>query len=98
MYLHGWKYQKIINEYKYMPKIKAEYTNKTIKPGQKKVTFGPEGLIKVKTTYKLDTVRQTYVELENSNIIPQNRETKQNHRKNNQRFEEIQLLFFRDKK
>ena len=47
--------------------------------------------------YKLtDTARQTYVELEN-NIIPQDRETTQNHRQNNQRFEEIQLLFFRDK-
>ena len=27
-------------------------------------------------------MRQTYVEQENSNIIPQNRETTQNHRKN----------------
>ena len=42
-------------------------------------------------------MKQTYVELENSNIIPQDRETTQNHRQNNQRFEEIQLLFFRDK-
>ena len=32
--------------------------------------------------YKLTvTVRQTYVALENSNIIPQNRESTQNHRK-----------------
>ena len=96
--LHGWKYRKITNEYKYMPKIKAEYTNKTTR--SEKVTLGPEGLIKSENNIQteLDTVRQTYVELENSNIIPQNRETTQNHRKNNQRFEEIQLLFFRDKK
>ena len=42
--------------------------------------------------YKLtDTMRQIYVELENSNVIPQNRNTRQNHNNNNQRFEEIQL-------
>ena len=46
----------------------------------KKGTLGPIGLIKRENKlYKLsDTVRQTYVELENSNIIPQNRETTQN--------------------
>ena len=33
-------------------------------------------------------MRQTYIELENSNIIPQDRETTQNHKQNNQRFEE----------
>ena len=42
--LHGWKYRNIINEYKYMPKIKAEYTNKTIKPGQKKLHRARIGL------------------------------------------------------
>ena len=33
----GGNTKKIINEHKYMPKIKAEYTNKTIKPGQEKL-------------------------------------------------------------
>ena len=67
---------------------------------KKRGTLGPVGLKKGENKlYKLTvTVRQTYFELENSNIIPQDRETTQNHRKNNQRFEEIQLLFFRDKK
>ena len=64
----------------------------------KKCILGPVGLIKRENKlYKLtDTIRQTYVELENSNSIPQNRETTQNHRKNNHRhcFEEIQLIFF----
>ena len=44
----------------------------------KRGTLGPLGLIKRENkVYKLtDTVRQTYVELENINIIPQNRENK----------------------
>ena len=37
-------------------------------------------------------MRQTYIELENSNIIPQDRETTQNHRQNNQQEEELYLL------
>ena len=59
----------------------------------KKVTFiGPVAVQPRSLVQLIDTaVRQTYVELENSNIIPQNREITQNHRKNNQRFEEIQL-------
>ena len=67
----------------------------------KKGTLGPVGRIKRENKlYKLnDTVRHSYDELENSNIIPQNRETSQNNTiKKKTRFEEIQLLFFRDKK
>ena len=55
---------------------------------------------KKEKTYKLtETVRQTYVELENSNIIPQNRKNYTKlQKKEKQLFQEIQLLFFRDKK
>ena len=68
----------------------------TAKKGGK---LGPVGVKKGENKlYELTvTVRQTYVELENRNIITQDRETIQNHRQNNQRFEEIQLLFFMDK-
>ena len=54
----------------------------TAKKKKKKSTLGPVGLKKGENKlYKLTiTVRQTYVELENSIIIPQNRETAQNHR------------------
>ena len=75
--------------YKYMPKIKQSIT--------RGITSRPNKLIKRENKlYKLDTVNSEAnfnVELENSNIIPQkiNRETTQNHRKNIQRFEEIQL-------
>ena len=75
--------------YKYVPKIKQSITWG--------ITSRPNKLIKRENKlYKLDTVNSEAnfnVELENSNIIPQkiNRETTQNHRKNIQRFEEIQL-------
>ena len=57
--------------------------NKT-KTAKRGGTPGPVGLKKGENKlYKLTvSVRQTYVELENSNIIPQDRETTQNHRQN----------------
>ena len=56
--------------------------NKTCDRKKGGFTLGPVGLKKgEKTNYtNLPFVRQTYDELENSKIIPQNRETTQNHR------------------
>ena len=72
--------------------------NKTVTA--KKGTQRPVGLKNKKNKlYKLTvTVRQTYVELENNNIIPQNRETTQNHRKKKPTFQGDTTLLLQGQK
>ena len=74
--------------------------NKILTEKKKRYTRTSRPKKREKTNYSnfnTVTVRQTYVELETATLFHRTEKMHKITDKNNQRFEEIQLLFFRDK-